>query len=188
MPLTYRSTFRYREQVNFSAVTTPQVYVFRLNSPYDPNQTGTGSQPVGWDEMLTFYEQSLCVGSRVEIDLTNTGAAALQLALLPVPQSATVTSYDNALLLTRCKKLFVDGTTKGGTSFSSISHEASILSMFPGGFDRDFIATGNAVPGLQAYWAIALQSPDQATAITCVLQVIVSYDIIWLSRKLVALS
>lgn len=37
------------------AVNTPDNYVFRANSLFDPNLTGTGHQPLSYDQWTTFY-------------------------------------------------------------------------------------------------------------------------------------
>lgn len=42
-------------------------YIFRGNSCYDPDYTGTGSQPYGWDELTLIYNRYKVVASQIEI-------------------------------------------------------------------------------------------------------------------------
>lgn len=188
LPISMRCTHQYYQQINFSAVTTPQVYIFRGNGAYDPDQTGTGSQPVGWDNMLDFYGGNFCVGSVIKFNIVNLGVATAQFSITPTRDSTTLSSYNDALIMPGTKIAIADGTSKGGKSFTSLSHSASTLSFLHSTYDRDFIATGQAVPGKQWYWSLTAQSFDQATALSFSIQATILYDIVWIDRKLVPLS
>jgi len=48
---------KYAEQVSVTTGITCQWYSFRLNNVYDPNYTGTGHQPLGFDQWATFYNK-----------------------------------------------------------------------------------------------------------------------------------
>lgn len=56
---------------DYVALTTsgalPVEYVFRLNSMFDPDYTGTGHQPMRFDQMCAFYSQYCVVGAKVTI-------------------------------------------------------------------------------------------------------------------------
>lgn len=189
LPLRFRNTLPYYQQINFTAVTTPQVYVFRGNAPFDPDQTGTGTQPVGWDNFLTFYETSFCVGSRIEVTVINNMTVPLQYAICPTTQSSTISTYDQTRYYQRfVKRGFVDGTGRGSQSCKSIVSEMAVLQFLQQPYDRDFEATGQANPSKQFYWSFAMQSADQASPISCILQFKILYDTIWHDPKVVALS
>lgn len=187
-PHHYRTNHVYREQVNFTAVVTPQVYVFRGNSPYDPNQTGTGLQPVGWDELLTFFSASFCIGSRISIVAYNTSNVPVQFALVPTPNSNDISTYDQALLFPGVIKMSIDGNNRGGTSYRTLGKTVSTLGFYQQNFDRDFLATGQSVSGKQWYWSLAIQTYDQSSSLSFSLQVVIDYDVMWIDRKFVSLS
>jgi len=189
LPTRFRTTLPYYEQVNFAAVTTPQVYVFRGNSPYDPNQTGTGAQPVGWDNLITFYESSLCVGSRIEVTVINNTAVPLQFSVCPTTQSSTLSTYEQSMFYNRyVRSGYADGTGRGSSSVKKLIHEMNVFKFLEQPYDRDFEATGQAVAGKQFYWTIAFQTTDTVSPINCSLQFRVYYDVIFHDPKLVALS
>lgn len=48
---------KYFEGITFANGGTTFDYQFRLNSIYDPNYTGTGHQPYGYDQYNTFYNR-----------------------------------------------------------------------------------------------------------------------------------
>lgn len=48
-------------------------HAFRLNSLYDPNFSGTGHQPMGYDELATYYKNTMVIGAKVTLRMYNTG-------------------------------------------------------------------------------------------------------------------
>jgi len=49
---------KYIQYCDFDAgATTAAVNVFRINNPYDPDETGTGHQPMWWDTYSAIYSQ-----------------------------------------------------------------------------------------------------------------------------------
>jgi hypothetical protein len=55
------STFKYITVVNFTVATTVGAqHVFKANGMFDPDTTGSGHQPYGFDQMLNIY-QRYCV-------------------------------------------------------------------------------------------------------------------------------
>lgn len=188
-PTQFRLTIPYRETISFGSVVTPQAYVFRANSPYDPNQTGSGTQPSFWDDMLSYYETSFTVGSLIELTIFNTGTTVpVQISLSSMPQSNTVLTYDSARLYPNTKTVIIDGSTKGGKSYARLSNSQETLKFFNTSFDRDYLSVGQAVSQKQFYWGIALQSADQTSTMTLILQVQIYYDVIFRDRKAIGLS
>jgi hypothetical protein len=47
-------------------------YVFACNGLYDPNITGTGHQPAGFDQMMLSYEHYTVLRSRIVVEAVNT--------------------------------------------------------------------------------------------------------------------
>ena len=49
---------RYHESFSLNPGTAgvPSFYTFRANSCYDPNYTGTGHQPRGYDQIMSMYQ------------------------------------------------------------------------------------------------------------------------------------
>jgi len=59
------------------------VYTYRLNSLYDPDETGTGSQPYGFDELMAFFNRYRVEMVDVEIEVSNTGTDSAIVAVAP---------------------------------------------------------------------------------------------------------
>jgi len=84
MPLARTTKLRYTEIVDLgSAAGLLQRYVFSANSVFDPNVTGVGHQPMGYDNWSRLYGEYIVLGSRMSVRMipTLTGAAGTGNAL-----------------------------------------------------------------------------------------------------------
>jgi len=46
-------------------------YFFSANGLFDPNTTGTGHQPMGFDQMMLMYEQYTVFASKITVEFIN---------------------------------------------------------------------------------------------------------------------
>ncbi len=90
MPITF--TYNTRYSLTEAAAGTGTTYVFRLNSLYDPNLTGVGSQPVGYDQWSTLFNRSIVTRCDVTVTFTNTTAsyAPLRFGFYPATGLSTI--------------------------------------------------------------------------------------------------
>lgn len=66
---------KYAELVPITSTTgSPAHYRFSCNGMYDPNITGTGHQPLYFDQMTALYDHYCVVGSRIKISIVHTAA------------------------------------------------------------------------------------------------------------------
>lgn len=66
----FYTKLRYNEAHTFAAGSTPNFassYKMRLNSLYDPNLTGLGHQPRGFDELMSIYEKYTVVAAKITV-------------------------------------------------------------------------------------------------------------------------
>lgn len=78
-------TLTYHELITMdSGANSYAVYKFGANALYDPNTTGTGHQPYGFDQYMALYKYATVIGSK--ITLTPTQAAVSN----TVPGYATI--------------------------------------------------------------------------------------------------
>lgn len=63
---------RYLENLQLStALGTPVAYTFQINGMYDPNISGSGHQPLGYDQMSAIFQAYTVVGARVSFTCWN---------------------------------------------------------------------------------------------------------------------
>lgn len=90
------STFKYNEVISFTVTTLAGgQYVFKLNGMFDPNTTGTGHQPYGFDQMMNIYQRYCVLRARYKInfspsnDRINVGCIAASTVTTTVADAAT---------------------------------------------------------------------------------------------------
>jgi hypothetical protein len=62
--------------VQFTGSLSPAAQVYRGNSLFDPDLTGSGSQPMYFDQLTAVYGQYCVMGCRVTAKIFNTGTVA----------------------------------------------------------------------------------------------------------------
>lgn len=78
-PARYQCKHTYSETITLTTGTagvSPAEYSFRLTSLYDPNLTGTGHQPYGFDQVTVLYARYLVKHVNVIIRMTTNASAA----------------------------------------------------------------------------------------------------------------
>lgn len=66
----FYTKLRYNESHTFGASSTPNFassYKIRMNGLNDPNFTGVGHQPLGYDELMTIYEKATVVAAKITV-------------------------------------------------------------------------------------------------------------------------
>lgn len=74
---------RYRQKIALTASTTFQYNVFRLNSVYDPDYTGVGGQPMGFDQLAGLYNKFTVYGCKARITCTQAGSIPTTCVMAP---------------------------------------------------------------------------------------------------------
>nr|WAE43272.1 MAG: capsid protein [Cressdnaviricota sp.] len=63
---------------------TQAIYKFAGNSPFDPDQSGAGVQPYGWDQITALYSKYVCFGSKIKVYFIPSGTeTSFQVYLVP---------------------------------------------------------------------------------------------------------
>jgi hypothetical protein len=72
-PYTARTTLKYIESIGINpAAGALGKYIFRANSVYDPNSSGTGHQPLGYDQWSTVYNNYIVMRSTIKCTFIST--------------------------------------------------------------------------------------------------------------------
>lgn len=98
---TQRVTMVYATQISINPGSgTFTGHVFRANSCYDPDVTGTGSQPRGFDELLALYQYGTVIGSRIDVGFSNVNNSQPAVVGLSVRENSNVSSDEKGVLET----------------------------------------------------------------------------------------
>lgn len=85
---------------------------YRLNSLYDFDLSGTGNQPVGFDQWSAFYNKYRVLSTDVEIRIENRGPTSdsVTVVVFPTDQGSPYTgTYPRALSIPGAVKFEVEG-------------------------------------------------------------------------------
>lgn len=73
-PKSWIGPVRYVECFSMNApIGVPTQYAFSANGLYDPNITGTGHQPMGFDQMMALYNHYEVIGAKITLTAINSG-------------------------------------------------------------------------------------------------------------------
>lgn len=95
---------RYAQEVSMTG-GVGQVHVFRANSLYDPDSTGTGSQPANFDRWMAVYDHYTVLGARITVRHS------------PTSTTDQAPAYTGILLSD-------DGTSSSGMTVSTIMEQS----------------------------------------------------------------
>lgn len=189
-----RRVLRYHEEgLGFTATSgVPTQYFFTANGVYDPNVTGTGHQPIGFDQMMLFYEQCTVVRSKITVDILNSNSGPISRTCLFLTPDAAVLTDPNRILENgqAVTKITYNNVTWG--SVASLSMDCDIAAYFgrPRTVrnllqDDNLFCTAAANPVEQVYYAVGGWDPFGSNTLGFFFNVTIEYDtVFWEPRKL----
>lgn len=188
----------YETQLSLSSTAgAVATYNFSANGVYDPNITGTGHQPMGFDTLMLYYEQATVVSSKITVTAGNGGIHAARLAIALAPDTTTLTSME-LMENGEIKSAVMDGVANQasngsgygtGNRLKTISLNCDVASYFGRRTQRELLddvnlyCTAAANPTEQVYFSICTWGLTNSNG-GCTFDVTVSYDVIfWEPRK-----
>lgn len=70
-PTTMTTKMRYSTRIQLSPTVLAAVHVFRANDLYDPDFTGVGHQPRGFDQLMQLYDHFRVLYSKINVKFAN---------------------------------------------------------------------------------------------------------------------
>ncbi len=181
------------EELSFTSTSgVPGGYVFSANGMFDPDITGTGHQPLGFDQMMLMYEQYTVISSKITVDILNSNTTALSRACVYLSPDATILSDPNRAIengLVKSVLLFPNVTF---LSCKQINLNCDIRRYFGRTRsaralinDPELFGTAANNPTEQVYYVISAWDPFGTNTLTYFVNVTVEYTaFFWEPRKL----
>ncbi len=186
----YLCKLKFVEQLSVAPASTHQIKIFhRMNSVFDPDGTGSGAQPQGFDELAVLYNRYRVFSSAYKLHVNNTTAGiGLNIVLYPSTNS-TVKAVSSALSSPYAKHVMLGspggidrGMIKSYSSLQSIRGQSNVTT------DMDFTGAVTGNPSRQAYWDLVIETADSTTFLTCEIIIQITYYVEFTDRKQLALS
>lgn len=116
---------RLRTVLNYSTQITPAAipvyeYLFNLNSLFDPDRTGTGHQPLGFDQLKTLYNRYRVYKVHYNINWITTTADPVMIIAVPTNESPGIGSLETAL------ETYAERHSKAGNVYTPCTVSGSI--------------------------------------------------------------
>lgn len=166
------------------------IYTFSANGLFDPNITGTGHQPIGFDQMMALYEHYTVIRSHIKVTFFNSSAEPARVAIYLSPDNITPSRtaiMENGLIKTR----MISGDTGAGTHRqATIELTCDVPKYFGKSYqsilaETEMSGTIAANPAEQVYFVIAIWNPVGIDDANVGLDVVLSYDsMYWEPKKL----
>jgi len=166
-------------------------YFFSANGIYDPDISGTGHQPIGFDQLMTFYEQFTVVSATISCHYRGLSGAMFSISLAPGTTALTNPSQivENGLLVMDSCSGF---NTEVGMQHRKLSLDCDVKGYFGQMTEREMLndnslyGTNAANPTEQVYFAVSTWPNVGVPGSNMSLEfdVLISYDaIFWEPRK-----
>ncbi len=189
LPRSMRRTLRYAETFSLSTGTAGvvgTVVTMLLNSAYDPNNSGVGHQPYGFDQLASFYQQYIVHSVRFQL-ITNTigGTAEVCVAYQVFPTAGGVSIAGittDAATEKSTVSTFVSGSS-GNVRARSVKGNVRMHQIFglePVQYRAQTDQYGAAVtsnPTLGAYLEVGIGSYTGSAGETLAVQIILDQDV-----------
>ena len=196
----YKCRLRYSDFISLdpSAVSPIASYIFRANSLYDPDLTGVGHQPYGFDQLMARYDHFTVIGSKIYVRNMQEGTSNVNPCVFGIHLS------DNNTVPFSDVNHFLespDGSANsvGGILSSGAYIQAGVGNTISKGFsmnrffhkklgDSDMQGSASANPTEGAYFQVLACSINGNDPGSCTFKVTIDFDVIFTEPKILAQS
>lgn len=153
-------------------------YVFSCNGLYDPNITGTGHQPAGFDQMMLSYEHYCVTRSRIAITYLNTSTTTAPTVAVSLEAGATPVTIpsqnieDGMIRTVRLYGAAVNGSMATLNMFCDLAKFGGVVKILD---DPEYRGTIAANPAEQSYFHVQVWGQNGDTSVVqC--EVVIEYE------------
>lgn len=194
MPNTFYTKLRYTDSISRTlVVTSANTYIYSANNLYDPDLTGTGHQPRGFDQFMLLYRQYTVVGAKITISATGQDDSG-DSYIFGITQRTDGTSVSTNLIdytegRTVTSRMLAGGLHNPSKTISSSCNIGRYLSSPKPLSDATLTGTEAGGPVNQAYFYIFAALPHSGGAGGRIqYQVTIDYSVVFHKPKLPAMS
>jgi len=190
-PLQIQNTLVYNESVLFTVTLgAMQTWSFRANGMYDPNNTGTGHQPLYYDQLKEIYNHWVVIKSKATFRFTcpSTGDKSLQIATCVDDDTAIVVTNPAFVAERKGAKFSMWNPAAGNPAPVHVAYY-NAAAMFAGDplSDQNQQGLAGSDPLEQALFHVCISDAD-ATSFNMQVNVQIEYDVVWSEIKSVSSS
>lgn len=177
---------KYAERLQANPAGFTYSYLFNMNSVFDPNRTGTGHQPMYYDQLATLYNRYRVRAFAYTVVVSNVNTP-ITCTIVPVNGTSTPASATDASENPLAVQKIVNTMTSGGGSIQTFKGYVRLSTLLGEMItdDRDQAVVGSS-PSNGVVLSIQLDTLDGSTNITSLnIYVKFKYYTEWFDRNTV---
>lgn len=181
----------YHAAPTVSAIGPTSAWVFRGNGIFDPDFTGVGAQPVGYDQWAAIYTRYRVYSSHCEVNVVNPSATeGLQVAVAPATTASVTLSNESFAAKPYVKKAYTGRSTGVDTvTIDNFQSTKKMLGVKDIQYSPEYGAGIASNPSSQWYWQIQIGHQDNANALAnTTMRVTIKYFVEFYDRADLELS
>lgn len=192
--------FGYKARKNLQYYTTGTItsgasaagtYVFAANGLYDTDITGSGGQPMGFDQMMIFFNHYTVLSTRIRVVfMTNSTNLRVSCGLSVNGSSTAITNYEQLIENgdITFSVLEYAGAFGGTTTMKRQINHGAFQGLVNTIDDPDMRGDSASNPAEIVYCHLSVWNPASATVVTADFQVLLEYDVLFHEPKKATLS
>lgn len=180
---------KYSDRLALSSTAGALAYqYYRGNGPNDPDHTGAGQQPTGWDQWASFYLRYRVHYSSIEVHCGSIGTSAAAqnyiIAIGPETTNGTFANIEDAMAGAYYKFKTFNINATDNNKLSSRMYTRKILGLDKNAvkIDDTFSALTSTQPNHEWFWGVYVQSFDQSTTAVAYIYAVLTYNIEFYDR------
>ncbi len=185
-PQVTKTTLKYHEGVLLDPTAGQfKTYLYKCNGLYDPNYTGTGHQPMGYDQLASVYSHYCVTASRIKLTQLTSPANPTVVGVLVSDQNGSSGPWPAVTEQAKNRVSFV-APTQSSTQKIIVRQKWDLHTMtgIIDGSDSTYSAAVGADPTDVQYFIIFLQALDMSTDIAAQWYLVeLEYDVTFTVRK-----
>lgn len=150
----------YTEDLTLSTVGGAGGYVFTGNDAFDPNYTGAGAQPLGFDEWSAFYERYRVFGSSMYVKAISNDTVDTKLCICPMISDTLRSDVRTYAADAYTRWCIVPSSNNGVRNLKKYMSSRKILEVKDIRDNVAFSALVSASPSTVWYWHIFAENSD----------------------------
>lgn len=181
LPVHLFTKTRYSETITWDlSALALGTYTFRCNDLYDPNVSGAGHQPMGFDQLMALYTKFTVNASKITIKFNSDDTAistSYWFAVRKITTNTTPTDFDEVVE--------TDGAMFGGFNVGmgplTLTNEYSLKGDNPTSkwSDNDMWGLSSSSPSNLHHFQIACQGAGTSNPGVVQMKVLIEYDVVY---------
>lgn len=164
--------------------------IWQVNSLYDPDTTGVGHQPNGFDQMMVLYKEYVVRRAYIELEIWNSDNTQAQMAVLSVSNLATPYGDIAVELESGNSEFRTIGVSQGGQAIVKMKKWIDISKFMGTDVTKDdvYVGTAAASPNKGCYVHLGVTSQNNADSAAVYVYGLIKFDVEFRSPNYAARS